>query len=101
MAALLRRTPGVTVLLRAPRQPARLRRWQALPARAFRTYWEPGPFTGAPPKRLRVAETRTPLKGDGPHQRGVRTLVAVEGPTTGRGKDRWHILYVNDERTPA
>jgi hypothetical protein len=101
IATLLRRTPGVTVLLRAPRQPARLRRWQALPARAFRTYWEPGPFTGAPRKRLRVAETRTPLKGDGTPQRGVRTLVAVEGPTAGRRKDRWHILYVNDERTPA
>jgi len=101
VATLLRRMSGVTVLLRAPRQPARLRRWQALPARAFRTHWEPGPFTGAPPKRLRVAETRTPLKGDGAHQRGVRTLVAVEGPTTGRRKDRWHVLYVNDERTPA
>lgn len=101
VATLLRATPGVTVLLRAPRQPARLRRWQALPARAFRTYREPGPFTGAPPKRLRVAETRTPLKGDGPGERGVRTIVAVEGPTASRRKDRWHILYVNDERTPA
>ena len=101
IAALLRQTPGVTVLLRAPRQPARLRRWQALPARAFRTYREPGPFTGAPRKRLRVAETRPPLKGDGPGQRGVRTIVAVEGPTTGPRKDRWHVLYVNDERTPA
>jgi len=101
VATVLRRAAGVTVLLRAPRQPARLRRWQALPARAFRTYWEPGPFTGASLKRLRVAETRTPLKGDGPRQRGVRTVVAVEGPTAGRAKDRWHILYVNDERTAA
>ncbi len=106
-AALLRRTPGVTVLLRAPRHPARLRRWQALPQSAFRTHREPGPFTGAPPKRLRVAETRTPLKGDGPGQRGVRTIVAVEGPAPIAGrprtarKARWHILYVNDERTPA
>ena len=104
VAALLRATPGVTVLMRAPRHPGRLRRWRALPTRAFRTYREPGPFTGAPPKCLRVAETRTPLKGDGPHQRGVRTIVAVEGagPAPGRcRKDRWHILYVNDERTDA
>ena len=106
-AAVLRRTPGVTVLMRAPRHPARLRRWQALPPSAFRTHREPGPFTGAPPKRLRVAETRTSLKGDGPGQRGVRTIVAVEGPAPIAGrprtarKARWHILYVNDERTPA
>ena len=104
VAALLRDTPGVTILMRAPRQPGRLRRWRALPARAFQTRREPGPWTGAPPKVLRVAETRTPLKGDGPHARGVRTIVAVEGqvPTAGRPrKERWHVLYVNDERTPA
>ncbi len=103
IAALLRETPGVTVLMRAPRPPGRLRHWRALPARAFQTFREPGPWIGAPPKVLRVAETRTPLKGDGPHARGVRTIVAVEGraPTVGRPrKDRWHVLYVNDERTP-
>jgi hypothetical protein len=102
IAVLLRGTPGVSALMRAPRQPGRLRHWRALPARAFQTVSEPGPFRGAPPKVLRVAETRTPLKGDSPHQRGVRTIVAVEeaGPT-GRPKDRWHILYVNDERTAA
>lgn len=101
VAALLRGTPGVTVLMRAPRHPGRLRRWLALSARVFQRHREPGPFTGAPSKVLRVAETRTPLKGDSPRQRGVRTIVAVEGPTAGRRKDRWHILYVNDERTPA
>lgn len=103
-AALLRATPGVTVLLRAPRHPGRLRHWRALPARAFQALREPGPFTGAPPKVLRVAETRTPLAGDRPGQRGVRTIVAVEasGAPAGRlRKERWHILYVNDERTPA
>lgn len=104
VAALLRATPGVTVLLRAPRHPGRMRRWRAVPARAFQTLREPGPFTGAPPKVLRVAETRTPLAGDRPRSRGVRTIVAVEagGATAGRvRKERWHILYVNDERTPA
>jgi hypothetical protein len=104
VAALLRKTPGVTVLLRSPRHPGRLRHWRALPARAFQTLREPGPFTGAPPKVLRVAETRTPLAGDPPGARAVRTIVAVEAgaPTAGRPrKDRWHILYVNDERTPA
>jgi hypothetical protein len=104
VAALLRATPGVTVLLRAPRHPGRMRRWRALPARAFQTLRESGPFTGAPPKLLRVAETRTALAGDRPDGRGVRTIVAVEvgGATPGRlRKERWHILYVNDERTPA
>ncbi|MBI4416294.1 MAG: hypothetical protein HY557_04860 [Euryarchaeota archaeon] len=104
VAALLRATPGVTVLMRAPRHRRHMRHWRALPARTFQTIREPGPWTGAPAKVLRVAETRTPLAGDGPCLRGVRTIVAVEGrpPTTGRpAKDRWHILFVNDERTPA
>ena len=99
VAQLLRGTPGATVLVRAPRRPSLMRRWRALPAAAFQTVREPGPYVGAPRKVLRVAETRTPLAGDGPRQRGVRTLVAVEGD--GRTKERWHVLYTNDERTPA
>ncbi len=101
VAALLRTTPGVTVLLRAPRRPRLMARWRALPAAAFRTVREPGPWTGAPAKILRIAETRTPLAGEGPRQRGVRTLVAVEAPCAprgGRAKERWHILYTNDAR---
>jgi len=98
VAALLRETPGVTVLVRAPRRRNLLQRWRALPAAAFQTVREPGPFTGAPPKVLRVAETRTRLAGDGPRQRGVRTIVAVEGAPTARAKERWHILYTNDRR---
>jgi len=96
VAALLRGTPGVTVLVRAPRRPSLMRRWRALPPAAFQTVREPGPYTGAPPKVLRIAETRTPLAGDGPRQRGVRTLVAVEGE--GRTRERWHVLYTNDAR---
>jgi hypothetical protein len=96
VAALLRGTPGVTVLVRAPRRPSLMRRWRALPAAAFQRVPEAGPYTGAPPKLLRIAETRTPLAGDGPRQRGVRTLVAVEGG--GRTKERWHVLYTNDRR---
>ncbi len=99
VAALLRGTPGVTVLVRAPRRPSLMRRWRALPPTAFQTVREPGPYTGAPPKLLWVAETRTPLAGDGPRQRGVRTLVAVEGG--GRTRERWHVLYSNDDRRPA
>ena len=99
VAALLRATAGVTVLVRAPRRPSLMRRWRALPVAAFQTVREPGPYVGAPPKVLRVAETRTPLAGDGPRQRGVRTLVAVEGD--GRTKERWHVLYTNDERRLA
>ena len=67
-----------------------MRRWRALPAAAFRTVREPGPYAGEPPMILRVAETRTPLAGDAPRLRGVRTLVAVEGD--GRTKERWHVL---------
>ena len=100
-AALLRATPGVTVLMRAPRRPHLMAQWRALPAAAFQNGREPGPWTGAPAKVLRVAETRTALAGDGPRRRGVRTLVAVEASASTRGrpaKDRWHILYTNDER---
>jgi hypothetical protein len=99
VAALLRGTPGATVLVRAPRRPSLMRRWRALPPAAFQTVQEHGPYTGAPPKRLRIAETRTPLAGDGPRQRGVRTLLAVEGG--GRTRERWHVLYTNDARRPA
>ena len=99
VAQLLRGTRGATVLVRAPRRPSLMRRWRAVPARAFQTAREPGPYTGAPPKVLRIAETRTPLTGDGPRQRGVRTLLAVEGG--GRTRERWHVLYTNDARRPA
>ena len=96
VAQLLRGTPGATVLVRAPRRPSLLRRWRALPAAACQTVRAPGPYVGAPRKVLRVAETRTPLAGDGPRQRGVRTLVAVAGG--GRTKARWHVLYTHDAR---
>ena len=43
-----------------------------------------------------MAETRTPLAGDAPRLRGVRTIVAVEGD--GRTKERWHVLYTTDAR---
>jgi hypothetical protein len=85
VAALLRDTPGVTVLLRAPRRPRLMTRWRALPAAACQTIREPGPWTGAPAKLLRVAETRPPLAGDRPGQRGVRTRVAVEAGQPGHG----------------
>lgn len=47
-----------------------------------------------------MAQTRTPLPG---LPGGARTLVAVEDrpPKGGKRKDRWHILFTNDEKTDA
>jgi hypothetical protein len=69
-------------------------KWRALPADCFEEQWEESETQGEK-KLLRVAETRTPIAG-----KSVRTIVAVEGGS-GKKKDRWHVLYTNDETTPA
>lgn len=96
-AKLLKRRE--TILVRAPRRPWWMKKWQNLPADEFRTYWEPTQKKGHK-RRLRVAQTRTLLPG---LPRGARTLVAVEDrpPKGGKRKDRWHILFTNDEKTDA
>jgi hypothetical protein len=72
--------------------------------------WQAGGGSGlAGPGRpgAKLTEDRgavLPGAGKGSRQRGLRTIIAVEGagPTPGRRrKDRWHILYVNDEHTDA
>jgi hypothetical protein len=89
------------LLVRTPRRSAYLNRWKALPEHLFSSYEEPGRYKAAPPKRIHVAETTTPLRAD-KHSpvRHVRTLVAREEKR--RGKDRWHALFVfRDNATPA
>jgi hypothetical protein len=88
-------TPNLDVTLRACRYPGRVNRWKALPPEAFAIYEEPGVCEGAPPKEIRVAETRTVLKEESEDQ-AVRTIVCrqvIRGPK----RDRWHPLYTSTE----
>lgn len=92
LVKLLRGTERVIV--RAPRRPNLMKQWQAVPAERFQKRWEPSEEKGKE-KLLRVVETRTLVQ-----EHSVRTIVAVEG-RPGKKKDRWHVLYTNDEETPA
>jgi hypothetical protein len=81
-------TENLEVTLRACRYPSRVERWKTLPPAAFTIYEEPGVCQGAPPKEIRIAETRTVLK-DETEREAVRTVVCrqvIRGPK----KDRWH-----------
>src|SRR5262249_34670585 len=83
--------PNLDVTLRACRSLHRLRAWQTLPSGLFVPYQEPGPYVGAPPKEIRLAETQTVLKDESAAQ-AVRTVVCheiVPGPKA----DRWHPLF--------
>ena len=53
---------------------------------------------GAPPKEIRLAETRTTLKGETDEQ-AVRTIVCRE-IVPGPKKDRWHPLYTTSQAEP-
>jgi hypothetical protein len=83
--------PHLDVTLRACRRPHRVRDWKRLDSGLFVPYEEPGLYTGAPAKQIRVAETTTTLKDEDDEQ-AVRTIVCRE---LGRGpkKDRWHPLF--------
>jgi hypothetical protein len=91
--------PRLDVTLRACRYPHRMRLWQALPAERFEAYSEPGPYAGAPPKELRLAETATVLKGESA-LRAVRTVLCRE-VVPGPKKDRWHPLYTSSAAAPV
>jgi hypothetical protein len=86
------------VTLRACRYPHRVMQWKALPRQEFASYEEPGPYVGAPPKEVSVAETTTVLKEETPEQ-AVRTIVCHEG-VPGPKKDRWHPLYTTALLSP-
>ena len=83
--------PRLDVTLRAYRHPHRVRLWKALPAEQFTAYQEPGPYVGAPPKEVRLAETATVLKGETAEQ-AARTVICRE-VVRGPKKDRWHPLF--------
>jgi hypothetical protein len=91
--------PRLDVTLRACRYPHRVALWKALPAERFEVYSEPGPYTGAAEKEIRLAETTTVLKDEGPEQ-GVRTVVCRE-VVPGPKKDRWHPLFTTSQQEPV
>lgn len=82
---------NLTVTMRACRYPHRVRQWKELPSNLFVPHEDPGVCLGAPPKEIRLAETKTILKGETAEQ-AIRTIICrqvVPGPK----KDRWHPLY--------
>jgi hypothetical protein len=95
---LVAQTPNLTLTLRACRYPHRVRLWKQLPSGLFVAFEEPGPYTGAPAKEIRLAETRTTLKGE-TAEAAVRTLVCRE-VVPGPKKDRWHPLYTSSAAAP-
>ena len=91
--------PNQATIVRTPRRPGYRKRWAALPKEAWKEMEEPGPYSNAPPKRIRIAETRMTVKGAG-HEKNVRTIVICERGR--RGKERWHALWVfGDEDSDA
>jgi len=95
---LAQETPPLDVTLRACRYPSRVKIWKALPAEEFVSYEEDGPCVGAPPKEIRLADTRTTLKDETDDQ-AVRTIVCRE-VVPGPKKDRWHPLYTTSQAEP-
>lgn len=90
--------PRLDVTLRACRYPHRTQRWKQLDSGLFVSVQEPGPYTEAPPKEIRLAETKTILKDETAEQ-AVRTVLCrelVRGPK----KDRWHPLFTTTVVTP-
>jgi hypothetical protein len=90
--------PRLDVTMRACRYPHRMRIWKQLPSGLFVSIEEPGVCVGAPPKEVRLAETRTTLKGETAEQ-AVRTIVCRE-TRPGPKQDRWHPLYTTCEGFP-
>ena len=97
------------VTLRACRYPHRLRAWKRLPSGLFVSAAEPGVCVGAPPKEIRLAETQTVLKGEGPGRLGgyARPLSSCAGPGGGErglppvGSDDPRPAYVASARHSA
>lgn len=95
---LVEETDNLEVTLRACRYPHRLKRWKQLPSGLFVSVEEPGVCTTAPAKEIRLAETRTTLKGETAEQ-AIRTIVCRE-VRPGPKKDRWHPLFTTTQGTP-
>jgi len=90
--------PRLDVTLRACRYPHRVRAWKQLPSGLFVAEAEPGPYTGAPAKEIRLAEAETVLRGESAEQ-GVRTVICRE-VVPGPKKDRWHPLFTTTAAPP-
>jgi hypothetical protein len=90
--------PRLDVTLRACRYAHRVGGWKALDSGLFVPYQEPGPYVGAPPKEVRLAETRTVLKDESEEQ-AVRTVICRE-VVPGPKKDRWHPLFTTSLAEP-
>jgi hypothetical protein len=95
---LAKRTPSLDVTVRACRYPTRVAMWKALPPEAFVSHEEAGACVNAPPKEIRLADTRTTLKDEDATQ-AVRTIVCRE-VVPGPKKDRWHPLYTTSPAEP-
>jgi hypothetical protein len=89
---------NLDVTLRACRYPHRVGLWKQLPSGLFVSHAEPGPYTAAPAKEVRVAETTTVLRGETAEQ-AVRTIVCRE-VVPGPKKDRWHPLFTTHGGEP-
>ena len=95
---LVQESDHLEVTLRACRYPHRLKRWKQLPSGLFVSVEEPGVCAAAPAKEIRLAETRTTLKGEAAEQ-AIRTIVCRE-VRPGPKKDRWHPLFTTTQDTP-
>ena len=89
---------NLTVSMRACRYPHRLRHWKELPSGLFVTHEDPAVCIGAPPKEIRLAETKTILKDETAEQ-AIRTILCRE-VVPGPKKDRWHSLYTTGTAVP-
>jgi hypothetical protein len=96
---LVEECPNLDVTLRACRYPHRVRLWKALPTEQFTSFEEPGPYTGAPAKEIRLAETTTVLHDETAEQ-AVRTVVCRE-VVPGPKPDRWHPLFTTSQAEPS
>lgn len=95
---LAARTPSLDVTVRACRYPTRVAMWKSLPPEEFVSHEEAGACVNAPPKEIRLADTRTTLKDEDATQ-AVRTIVCHE-IVPGPKKDRWHPLYTTSPAEP-
>jgi hypothetical protein len=95
---LVEETDNMEVTLRACRSPHRLQRWKQLPSGLCVSVEEPGVCQTAPAKEIRLAETRTTLKGEAAEQ-AIRTILGRE-VRPGPKKDRGQALYTTTEATP-
>lgn len=89
---------NLDITLRACRYPHRMRAWKQLPSGLFVSIEEPGVCVGAPPKEIRLAETKTVLKGESAKQ-AIRTIICRD-VRPGPKKDRWHPLYTTSAGDP-